>query len=131
MKTDFGTEVVAGVKTSLTMSYIVLVNPAILAQAGMHKRGVLTATALVCFLSSVLRGLLANLPYAVGPGMGITAFLVYSIVVNGATTWQTALGATVFAGIIFLLVTCLNIRRLIFLAIPLTGKCLKTPKAGT
>ena len=74
-QTDIRTEILAGITTFLTMAYILAVNPMILENAGMPFAGVLTATILVAALSSILMGLVANLPFALAPGMGINAFL--------------------------------------------------------
>lgn len=113
------TEVVAGVTTFLTMSYIIFVNPAILADAGMPASGVLTATVLVCAVSSILMGLWANLPYGLAPGMGINAFFTYTLCIGQNIPWQTALGATFISGLIFILLTVTHVRRWIVDAIPL------------
>ncbi len=117
-QTDIKTEVIAGVTTFLTMAYILAVNPMILADAGMSFAGVLTATILVCSISSVLMGLIANLPYALAPGMGINAFFTYGMVIGMGIPWQTALGAVFISGIIFLLMTVFRLREAIVRAIP-------------
>ncbi|MBW7875098.1 MAG: NCS2 family permease [Candidatus Cloacimonetes bacterium] len=113
------TEIYAGITTFLTMSYILLVNPMILSQAGMDSQGVLTATILVSAIASILMGLLANLPFALAPGMGLNAFFTYSLVLGYGVSWQTALGATFVSGVIFLVLTILNVRQTFATAIPL------------
>lgn len=111
-------EVFAGITTFLTMSYIIFVNPSILKDAGLPATGVVTATVLVAALSSILMGILANLPYALAPGMGINAFFTYTLVITQGVSWQVALGATFISGIIFIILTVTNIRLLIVIAIP-------------
>jgi len=113
------TEIIAGMTTFLTMSYIIFVNPGILSATGMPFNGVLVATVLVSALCSILMGLLANLPYAIAPGMGINAFFTFSLVIGQGLPWQTALGAVFISGVIFLLLTLGNIRKMIVLAIPI------------
>jgi AGZA family xanthine/uracil permease-like MFS transporter len=114
------TEAVAGVTTFFTMSYIVVVNPAILSTegTGMAFSGVLTATVLVCAVMSFLMGALANLPFGVAPGMGLNAFFTYTLVLQGAVPWPTALGIVFWAGVLFLLVSATPLREAIALAIP-------------
>ncbi len=121
-KTSIKTEVVAGATTFLTMSYILAINPSLLSHAGIPFSGVLTATVLVSAISSILMGLLANLPFALAPGMGINAFFTYSMVLGMGLTWQTALGAVFISGLIFVLMTVLSIREAIVRAIP---KCVR------
>jgi adenine/guanine/hypoxanthine permease len=117
-RTDVRTEMRAGVATFLTMAYIIVVNPAILADAGMPYAGVLFATVLVAAVSSILMGLVANLPFAIAPGMGINAFFTYGIVVGMGVPWQTALGAVFISGLVFLVLSIFRIRERIVAAIP-------------
>src|SRR3954471_6172180 len=93
-------EVIGGITTFFTMSYIVVVNPSILATdgTGMPFSGVLTATVLVAFAMTLLMGLYARLPFAVAPGMGLNAFFAYTIVLRDGVPWQTALGIIFWAG---------------------------------
>ena len=107
-ETDIRTEILAGITTFLTMAYILAVNPMILENTGMPFAGVLTATILVAALSSILMGLVANLPFALAPGMGINAFFTFSMVIGMKMPWQTALGAVFISGIIFMLMTVSN-----------------------
>lgn len=116
--TNVKTEVLAGVTTFLTMAYIIIVNPAILSNAGMPFSGVLFATVLVCAFSSIAMGLYANLPYGVAPGMGINAFFTFSLVVGMGISWETALGAVFISGIIFMLLSVTGVRTEIVKAIP-------------
>jgi AGZA family xanthine/uracil permease-like MFS transporter len=114
------TEIVAGVTTFLTMSYIVVVNPAILSTAGtgMPFSGVLTATVLVCAAMTLLMGLYADLPFGVAPGMGLNAFFTFTIVLQGGVPWPVALGIVFWAGVLFLVASVTPLRESIALAIP-------------
>lgn len=116
--TTLHTEVIAGVSSFLATSYIIVVNPSILSQAGMPFAGVLTATVLVCFFASLMMGLYAHNPIIVAPGMGLNAFFTYSAVLGMGVPWQTALGAVFWSGIFFLLLSVFNIRTYIVKAIP-------------
>src|ERR671918_1686224 len=100
-------EIIAGITTFLTMSYIVVVNPTILSTAGtgIPFSGALTATVLVCFTMTLLMGLYAKLPFGVAPGMGLNAFFAYTLVLQGGIPWPIALGIVFWAGVLFLLVS--------------------------
>ena len=113
-------EVIGGVTTFITMAYIVIVNPAILAGSGtgMPFAGVLSATVLIAFSMTLLMGLYARLPFAVAPGMGLNAFFAYTIVLQDKVPWQTALGMVFWAGVLFLVVSATPLRERIALAIP-------------
>lgn len=113
-------EIVAGITTFLTMSYIVVVNPSILSAqgTGMPFSGALTATVLVCFSMTLLMGLYAKLPFGVAPGMGLNAFFAYTLIINGGIAWPVALGIVFWAGVLFLLVSATPLRERIALAIP-------------
>lgn len=113
------TEIVAGVTTFLTMSYILVVNPDILSAAGMDKGAVFTATALASALATILLAVLAKLPLAQAPGMGLNAFFAYTLVGAMGYSWQTALAAVFVEGIIFILLTVFNIRDKVVNCIPL------------
>jgi AGZA family xanthine/uracil permease-like MFS transporter len=117
-KTSLRTEITAGIATFLATSYIIVVNPAILSQTGMPYSGVLTATVIVCVISSLLMGLYARNPIVVAPGMGLNAFFTYTAVLGMGVSWQTALGAVFWSGIFFLLLSVFNIRTYIVRAIP-------------
>jgi len=114
------TEAIAGITTFFTMSYILIVNPAILSTpgTGMAFSGVLTATVLVCMVMTLLMGLYAKLPFAVAPGMGINAFFTFTIILTQKVWWQTALGIIFWAGVLFLLISITPIRETIAKAIP-------------
>ncbi len=117
-ESDFKTEVLAGITTFLTMSYIIVVNPSILSKTGMDFSAVLTATVIVSALTSILMGIYAKLPYALAPGMGLNAFFTYTLVLGKGIDWQTALGAVFVSGVVFIILSLLNIRKLIVEAIP-------------
>jgi adenine/guanine/hypoxanthine permease len=106
--------------TFFTMSYIVVVNPSILASpgTGMPFSGVLTATVLVAFTMTLLMGLFAKLPFAVAPGMGLNAFFTYTIIIGNGVPWQTALGIVFWAGVLFLAVSTTPLRERIATSIP-------------
>ena len=116
--TTVQTEILAGISTFLATAYIIVINPSILSKTGMPFSGVLTATVLVCFFSSLLMGLYAKNPIVVAPGMGLNAFFTYTAVMVMGVTWQTALGAVFWSGIFFLLLSVFNIRTYIVKAIP-------------
>jgi len=113
-------DIIGGVTTFLTMSYIVIVNPAILSSSGtgMPFAGVLSATVLVAFSMTLMMGLYARLPFAVAPGMGLNAFFAYTIVLQDKVPWQTALGIVFWAGILFLVISATPLRERIATAIP-------------
>ncbi len=115
-------EVIAGITTFLTMSYIVVVNPAILSTpgTGIPFSGALTATVLVCFTMTLLMGVYAKLPYGVAPGMGLNAFFAYTLIINGGIAWPVALGIIFWAGVLFLLISGTPLRERIAMAIPHT-----------
>ncbi|MCU0913787.1 MAG: NCS2 family permease [Planctomycetes bacterium] len=112
------TEVVAGITTFLTMAYIIFVNPDILSQAGMDKQALVIVTCIVSALTTAAAGLLANAPIAMAPGMGLNAFLTYSLVMAGQMTWQTALGVVFLSGLLGVVLTVVGLRRRLVEAIP-------------
>lgn len=116
--TNTRTEIIAGVSSFLATMYIIVVNPAILSQTGMPFGGVLTATVLLSFFGSLMMGLYAKNPIVVAPGMGLNAFFTFTVVKGMGVSWQVALGAVFWAGIIFLLLSLFNVRTLIVQAIP-------------
>ena len=128
LKTLFGTdkntdllkEVTAGVTTFLTMSYILIVNPLILSDAGMDKEALITATGLAAAFGTLLMALWVKAPLAMAPGMGLNAFFAYSLVLGEGISWQTAMGVVFISGIVFLLLTVIGIREKIVNAIPLS-----------
>ena len=119
--TNVKTECVAGITTFMTMAYILAVNPSILGDAGMDPNAVLIATCLASFIGTLCMAFLANLPFALSAGMGLNAYLAYTVVASGVP-WQTALFAVFIEGIIFIILSLTNVREAIFNAIPLTLK---------
>jgi len=115
-------EIAAGVTTFMTMAYILAVNPSILSEAGMSANAVLIATCLASFVGTMLMAILANLPFALSAGMGLNAYLTYTVVLGMGVSWQLALFAVFIEGVIFILMSLGNMREAIFNAIPLTIK---------
>ena len=116
--TTVRTEVLAGFTTFLTMAYISIVNPLILADAGMDFGGVFVATCLAAAFGTFIMGFWANYPIALAPGMGLNAYFTYTVVKTLGFTWQVGLGAVFLSGLIFLVISILPIREQIINAIP-------------
>ena len=119
------TEIVAGITTFLTMAYILAVNPSIfsnLAGTGMDINAVFTATALAAFVGTLVMAIYAKKPFALAPGVGLTAFFVFTVCLTMGYTWQFALTAVFIDGIIFVILTVTNIRNMIVNSIPTTLK---------
>jgi AGZA family xanthine/uracil permease-like MFS transporter len=114
------TEVVAGVTTFLTMAYIIFVNPAILSAAGMDKHALVIATCVVSAIVTAITGLAANAPIAMAPGMGLNAFLAYSLVKGGQITWEAGLGVVFLSGLLAFVLTLLGLRKRLVEAIPMS-----------
>ncbi len=120
--TTVKTEVLAGITTFLTMAYILAVNPNILAAAGMDQSALFTATAVASIVGTLAMALLAKLPFAQAPGMGMNAFFAFTVVLGMGYSWQFALTAVLIEGVIFFVMNMLNIREAIVNAIPATLK---------
>lgn len=116
--TSIGTEVIAGITTFFAMAYIIAVNPAILSEAGMEWGAVFLATIIASIIGTLVMGLVANVPYAQAPGMGLNAFFVYTVVFSLGFTWQQALSMVFICGIINILITVTKIRKVVITAIP-------------
>lgn len=112
----------AGVTSFMTMAYILAVNPNILAAAGMDHGAVFTATAVASFIGTLCMALFANYPFALAPGMGLNAYFAYTVVLGMGYSWEVALAAVLAEGIIFIILSCFNIREAIFNAIPFNLK---------
>ena len=111
LNTTIRRECIAGITTFLTMAYIVLVNPNILAAAGMDKGAVITATIVASAFGTLLVGLWANTPLAMAPGMGLNAMFAFVLVLgNDGVDWQTGLGVVFISGILFMILTILGVR---------------------
>ncbi len=120
--TNVKTEVVAGITTFMTMAYILAVNPSILSEAGMDANAVLIATCIASFIGTICMAFMANMPFALSAGMGLNAYLAYTVVLGQGISWQVALFAVFVEGIIFIVLSLTNVREAIFNAIPLTLK---------
>lgn len=120
--TTVKTELIAGITTFMTMAYILAVNPSILSDAGMDSTAVLLATCIASFIGTACMALMANLPFALSAGMGLNAYLAYTVVIGGKASWQIALLAVFIEGIIFIILSLTNVREAIFNSIPLPLK---------
>ncbi|MFL2659376.1 MAG: NCS2 family permease [Alphaproteobacteria bacterium] len=122
LNTSVKTEVLAGVTTFLTMSYIIFVNPALLSKTGMDASAVFVATCLAATIGSMAMGLIANYPLALAPGMGINAFFTFGIVMGMGLSWQQGLGAVFISGIFFFSLSVTKVRETLINSIPRTLK---------
>lgn len=116
--TTVKTEVFAGITTYLTMAYILFVNPMILSQTGMDSKAVFMATILAAVVGTLIMGLVANVPFAQAPGMGLNAMFTFTIVFALGFTWQQALAMVFICGIINIIITVTKVRKMIINAIP-------------
>lgn len=116
--TDVKTELMAGLTTFLTMAYILFVNPSILAAAGMDKNAVFAATIIAAAAGTLIMGLVANVPFAQAPGMGLNAFFTYTVVLGLGFTWEQALAMVFICGVINIIITTTKIRKMLIKAIP-------------
>lgn len=120
--TNVKTEITAGITTFMTMAYILAVNPSILGDAGMDQTAVLLATCIASFIGTAMMALTANLPFALSAGMGLNAYMAYTVCGILGYSWQVALLAVFIEGIIFIVLSLTNVREAIFNAIPLQLK---------
>lgn len=120
--TNVKTEIMAGITTFMTMSYILAVNPSILSEAGMDYGAVFSATIIASVIAMVLMAFYANLPFGLSAGMGLNAFFTYTVVGQMGKSWQFALTAVFLEGIIFILLSFVGVREAIFNSIPTTLK---------
>ena len=120
--TNIKTEIMAGITTFMTMSYILAVNPQILSESGMDYGAVFSATILASIIAMLLMGFYANLPFGLSAGMGLNAFFTYTVVMKMGHTWQFALTAVFFEGILFMVLSLVGVREAIFNSIPSTLK---------
>jgi len=119
-KTTVRTEILAGITTFLTMSYILAINPAMFSELSMPAGAVFTSTALAAIIGTMVMALWAKLPFGLAPGIGLNAFFVYTVCMGMGYSWQFALTAILIEGIIFILLTVTNLREAIVNAIPLS-----------
>ncbi len=111
-------EVLGGIVTFVTMSYIIFVNPAILSSTGMDKNALFTVTCIASAIGTFLSAFLANMPIALAPAMGLNAFFTYTLVAGQGASWQVALGVVFLSGVFYLILTLTGIRKQIARAIP-------------
>lgn len=121
-KTDFKTEIVAGITTFLAMSYILGVNPGMLSQTGMSLEGVFIATAMASGIACIIMGLLSNYPIGLAPGMGLNALFTYTIVLGMGLSWKAALAAVFLSSVVFLIISIVGLREAILNEIPIDLK---------
>ncbi len=114
------TEILAGIATFLAGMYIIVVNPAILSDAGIPFASALSATVLISFMSSLAMGLYARNPILVAPGMGMNALFTYTLVMGAGLSWEVALGCVFWSGVLFATLALFNVRRAVIEAIPLS-----------
>ena len=120
-QTTVKTEIVAGVTTFLTMSYILAVNPSMFSQIeGMPGGAVFTSTALAAIIGCLAMAFIGKMPFGLAPGMGLNAFFVFSVCLGMGYSWQFALTAVFIEGLIFILLTLTNVREAIVKAIPMS-----------
>ena len=118
--TKVSTEIMAGLTTFFAMSYIIVVNPGILAKSGMEWGAVFLATIISAVVGTLVMGLVANVPYAQAPGMGLNAFFVYTVCFGLGFTWQQALSMVFICGVLNIVITVTKLRKYIIKAIPLS-----------
>ncbi|MDL2305992.1 NCS2 family permease [Bacteroides sp. OttesenSCG-928-D19] len=121
-------EILAGITTFLTMAYILAVNPSILSATGMDKGALFTSTVIASVIATLLMAILAKLPFALAPGMGLNAFFAYTVCLTMGYSWQFALTAVLIEGLIFIILTLTNLREAIVNLLPETIK--KSISAG-
>lgn len=120
--TDQKTEITAGITTFMTMSYILAVNPTILSDAGMDAGAVFSATIIASVVAMLIMAFYANMPFGLSAGMGLNAFLAYTVVMQMGMSWQFALTAVFIEGLIFILLSFTGVREALFNAIPINLK---------
>lgn len=117
-KTDFKTEIIAGLTTFMTMAYILFLNPNILSVTGMDKNAVFFATCVAAGFVTIAMGLVANFPIALAPGMGLNALFATVALAGVGMPWRVALGAVFISGLIFIVLTVTKIRQILVIAVP-------------
>lgn len=120
--TTFKTELMAGLTTFMTMAYILVVNPSILSTTGMDAGALLTATCIASALGTFFMAFFANYPFVLAPGMGLNAYFAFTICGQYGYSWHVALAAVFIEGIIFIILSAVNVREAIFNAIPANMK---------
>ena len=112
------TEILAGLSTFLSLSYIFVVNPSILSEGGINKSAALFATVIVSSMATIIMGWWAKKPFALAPGLEMNSYVVYFLILGIGVSWQVGLGAVFWSGVLFVLLTITNIRMKIIEAIP-------------
>jgi len=112
-------EIIGGITTFLTMSYIIFLHPNILAETGMDKGALITITCLAAFFGTMLFGLWVNVPFAMAPGLGLNSYFTYTIALGMGVDWRTALGIVFISGVLFVLLTVIGVREKVVDSIPL------------
>ena len=107
--TTYKSEIIGGITTFVTMAYIVIVNPAILAKGGFPHEASVTATIIAAFVGTLMMALYARRPFAIAPYMGENAFVAFTVCLAMGYSWQTALGAVFWGGVIFVIITVMKI----------------------
>lgn len=120
--TNIRTELMAGMTTFMTMAYILVVNPGILSETGMDYGALFTATCLASVIGTMCMAFFANYPFVLAPGMGLNAYFAYTVVLQYGYSWKVALAAVFAEGIIFIILSAVNVREAIFNAIPTNMK---------
>lgn len=120
LNASYKKEILGGLTTFSSIVYVMIINPTILSDAGMDFGAIMTATILITFLATLLIGILGNYPFAIAPGIGVSAFFTYSIVLKQEIPWQNALTAVFIVSVILFLFTLLNIRSKILTSMPKT-----------
>lgn len=116
--TTVGREIIAGLTTFFAMAYIIVVNPTLLSESGMEWGAVFLATIIASIIGTLVMGLVANVPYAQAPGMGLNAFFVYTVCFGLGFTWQQALSMVFICGLINIIITVTKLRKFIIKSIP-------------
>ena len=128
--TTIKTELMAGITTFITMSYIMFLNPIIMSKTGMPFDGLFLATCLGAAIATILMGLYANWPVGLAPGMGLNAFFTFSVVGGMGYSWEVALGAVFLSGVIFVLMSVTSLRKWMLDSIPMSLRLAMTAGVG-
>jgi AGZA family xanthine/uracil permease-like MFS transporter len=129
-KTNIKTEIMAGITTFVTMSYIMFLNPIIMSKTGMPFDGLFLATCLGAAIATILMGLYANWPVGLAPGMGLNAFFTFSVVGAMGYSWQIALGTVFLSGVLFVLMSVTRLREWMLDSIPMSLRLAMTTGVG-
>jgi AGZA family xanthine/uracil permease-like MFS transporter len=129
-RTNVKTEILAGLTTFVTMSYIMFLNPIIMSKTGMPFDGLFLATCLGAAIATIIMGLYANWPVGLAPGMGLNAFFTFSVVGGMGYSWEIALGAVFLSGVLFVLMSVTKLREWLLDSIPLSLRLAMTAGVG-